>query len=204
MPSTQRVMRASNIRVLPYVPATIALIVGCVLLGTGLNSLFQSRALVAELRAHSAVARATVASGPADQTGTPQASFGFALPGGKLALTDDTQFDGTFSVPPPSGNATVSVIVRYDPANVNVVLPESIVGHPSYGRVTQQAVLGGGIAIVALAFWIWWWRHERRWRAARDTLFKAAFVSDVLRRAHPQAAPDHGATGTASPGDFSS
>lgn len=170
-------MRASNIRGLPYIPAVIALIIGGVLLGTGLSSLLQSRALVAELRAHSAVATAVV-SGPSDRAG-----FGFPVPGGQLALTDDTQFDGTFSVPPPSGNRTVTVIVRYDPANVNAVLPDSIVAHPSYGRVTLQATVGAGIVIVALAFGIWWWRHERRWRAVRDTLFKAAFVADVLRQA---------------------
>jgi hypothetical protein len=182
--------RANNIRSLPYVAVILALIFGGILLGTGLTSLLQSRALVAQLRAHSATATAVVTRWVPEQVQTssgvkalPQAAFGFSLPGGALALTADTQFDGTFSAPPPVGNGTRYVVVRYDPANVNAVLPAALVAHPDYGRVAALAAEGAGVAVVALAAGIWWWRRERRWRSTRRELV----VRALLASAAPQA-----------------
>lgn len=193
----QQLIRASNIRSLPYVAIILALIFGGILLGTGLTSLLQGRALVAELRAHSATATAVVTSWVPEQVQTssgvkdiPQAAFGFSLPGGALALTADTQFDGTFSAPPPAGNATRYVVVRYDPANVNAVLPAAVVDRPSYSRVTAQAAGGAGVTVVALAAGVWWWRHERRWRSRQKELMLWALLGSATgnHRAAPASA----------------
>jgi hypothetical protein len=186
----QRLTRANNIRSLPYVAVILALVLGGILLGTGLASLQQGRALVAQLRAHSATSTAVVTRWVPEQVQAdggmkdiPQAAFGFTLPDGRLALTADTTFDGTFSAEPPPGSGTRYVVVRYDPHNVDVVLPAAVVAHPSYARSTAQAADGAGLIVVALAAGIWWWRRERRRRSVRqEIMFRALLASAAPRR----------------------
>ena len=61
------------------------------------------------------------------------------------------QFDGGPSVSPPAGGGLQYLVVRYDPANVGVVLPEAVVAHPSYARLMALTAEGAGIAATALA-----------------------------------------------------
>jgi hypothetical protein len=179
-----RLTRANNIRVLPYVAVILALVLGGIMIGTGLASLLRGRALVAELRAHSATSTAVVTRWVPEQVQAsagmneiPEAAFGFSLPDGTLALTADTTFDGTFSAEPPPGNGTRYVVVRYDPRNVEAVLPAAVVAHPSYARATAQAAAGAALIAVALAAGIWWWRRERRRRAAGREIMLLAVLA---------------------------
>jgi hypothetical protein len=192
----QRLIRANDLRTLPYAAVILALALGGILLGTGLASLLQGRALVAELRAHGATSTAVVTRWVPEQVQTSagmkeitQAAFGFSLPDGTLALTADTTFDGTFSAPPPPGSGTRYVVVRYDPRNVDAVLPAAVVDHPSYAHSTAQAADGAALIVVALAVGIWWWQRERRRRSARhEIMFQALLASAAPRRAADDAA----------------
>jgi hypothetical protein len=179
-----RLIRANGIRALPYVAIVLALVLGGVLIGAGLASLLQGRALVAELRAHSATSTAAVTRWVPEQVQAsagmkdiPAAAFGFSLTDGALALTADTTFDGTFSAPPPPGDGTRYVVVRYDPHNIDAVLPAAVVAHPSYARATAQAAEGAALIVVALALGIWCWRRERRRRAVRQEIMFAALLA---------------------------
>jgi hypothetical protein len=188
----QQLVRASNVRALPYVFVAIALVYGGILLGTGLTALGHDRALIAELRGHGATATAAVGSSvPERLTGVwtsarPGPSFGFRLPGGRLALTEDTQFDGGPSASPPAGTGLRFLAVRYDPANVSVVLPAAVVAHPSYARLTALTAEGAGIAAAGLALGAWWWRRERRRRSWQTAMICAALRSPGA--AYPAAA----------------
>ena len=163
-----------------FVVAAILLIIGGLMVGTAISSIQSDRALVSQLREHSAVASAVVVDlfdqpDPGRRSGpgtTPNWAFHFNLPGGAIADTNDTSFDGTSSVPPPaSRKAVIAVRVRYDPSNVDRVLPASVVAHPSEQRLTVQAIIGGGLGLIALILALWWYRHESsrrtRWRAAQ-------------------------------------
>jgi hypothetical protein len=178
----QQLARASNVRRLPYAFVAIALVYGGILLGTGLTSLWHDRALITELRGHGATATAAVGSSVPEQlTGVwtsakPGPSFGFRLPGGRLALTEDTQFDGGPSASPPAGAGLRFLVVRYDPANVGVVLPEAVVAHPSYVHLIALCAEGAGFAAAGLALGAWWWWRQRR-RRSRQT----AMICAVLR-----------------------
>ena len=175
--------RAGRARALPYALVALALIYGGILLGTGLTSLWHDRSLIAELRGHGATATAAVGSSvPERLTGVwasprPGPSFGFRLPGGRLALTEDTQFDGGPSAFPPAGDGLRYLLVRYDPANVGEVLPAAVVAHPSYARLTAVTAEGAGIAALGLALGAWWWRRERRRRSRHTALICAGTVS---------------------------
>jgi hypothetical protein len=65
--------------------------------------------MVARLRAHGMVTPAIVDSVTTDQVQGGQdkpvteVQVSFLVPGGRIALVDDTAFDGTYSVPPPEG-----------------------------------------------------------------------------------------------------
>jgi hypothetical protein len=178
----QQLVRVSNVRALPYAFVAIALVYGGILLGAGLTSLWHDQALVTDLRGHGATATAAVGrSVPERLTGAwtsaePGPSFGFRLPGGRLALTADTQFDGAPSVSPPAGGGLRFLVVRYDPANVGLVLPEAVVAHPSYARLIALTAEGAGIAAAGLALGAWWRRRERL-RALRHT----ALICAALR-----------------------
>jgi hypothetical protein len=175
----------------------LVLVLGGIMVGTGLASLLRSQALVAELRAHGATSTAVVTRWVPEQVQAsermkdiPQAAFGFSLPDGTLALTEDTTFDGTFSAPPPPGNGTRYVVVRYDPHNVDAVLPAAVVAHPSYARSTGQAAGGAALIAVALAAGTWWWQRERRRRSVRqEMMFRALLAAQVSRSAGTPRAP---------------
>jgi hypothetical protein len=51
----RQLVRASNVRALPYAFVAIALVYGGILPGTGLTSLGHDRALITELRGHGAM-----------------------------------------------------------------------------------------------------------------------------------------------------
>ena len=178
----QQLARPSSARALPYALVAIALVYGGILLGIGLTSLWHDRALITELRGHGATATAAVGSSePERLTGVltsarPGPSFRFRLPGGRLALTEDTQFDGGPSASPPAGAGLRYLLVRYDPADVGEVLPAAVVAHPSYARLTALTAEGAGIAAAGLALGTWWWRRERRRRSMRTALICAAMA----------------------------
>lgn len=180
----RQLVRTGNLRALPYAFVAVALVYGGILLGTGLTSLWHDRALIAQLRGHGATATAAIGVTArltgAWTPGTSRASFGIHLPGGQLALTADTQFDGAPSASPPAGDGLRLLTVRYDPANVAVVLPEAVVAHPSYARLTALTAEGAGIAAAALALGASWWERERR-RRSTDT----ALICAALRSAGP-------------------
>jgi hypothetical protein len=175
-----RLGRPDRTRRWVFVVAAILLIIGGLMAGTAISSIQSDQALVSQLRQHSAVASAVVVdlydqpdpgrrSGPST---TPNWAFHFDLPGGAIANTHDTSFDGTYSVPPPASRKTiVPVTVRYDPGDVDRVLPASLVAHPSEQRVTVQAAIGGALCLMALVLAGWWFRHENRrraqWRASQ-------------------------------------
>lgn len=169
-----RLSRPGRIRKTVFVLAAIVAIIGGVTAGTGIASPPAGHALVQQLRRHSAVAGAVVADMqdrivPTRGGTATIANWGFVfhLPGGQTALTADTGFDGTYSAPPPAnGSATSQVIVRYDPANVDAVLPATVVAHPSYRRLTVQVTVGLVLCVIAVALAIWWYRRETRRRAA--------------------------------------
>jgi uncharacterized membrane protein YidH (DUF202 family) len=169
-----RLARPDRTRKTVFVLAAIILIIGGVLAGTGISSIQAGQALVSQLRQHSAVATAVISDfqNRTVQTrgGTATVAdwgFAFRLPGRQTALTEDTGFDGTYSAAPPANdNATRQVVVRYDPANVNAVLPASVVAHPSYRRLMVQVIAGLALCAIALALARWWYRRERRRRAA--------------------------------------
>jgi hypothetical protein len=163
-----------------FVVAALLLIVGGVLAGTAITSIRSDQGLVHQLRQHSAVASAVLVdlfdqpdpgrrSGPST---SPNWALHFDLPGGAIANTYDTSFDGTASVPLPANRkAIVPVTVRYDPGDVDRVLPASVVAHPSELRLTVQAIVGGVLCLLALGLAGWWYRHESRrrarWRASQ-------------------------------------
>jgi hypothetical protein len=179
----QHIARASNVRALPYAFVAVALVYAGILLGTGLTSLRHDRALISELRRHGATATAAVGSRVPERltgawiSGSPGTSFGFHLPDGRVALTADLQFDGAPSASPPAGGGLRYLVVRYDPANVAVVLPEAVVAHPSYARLMALTAEGAGIAAAALALGAWWWWRERRRRSRHTALICAALQS---------------------------
>ncbi len=195
----QRLARTGIVRALPYALVIAGLVYGGVLLGTGLTSLQRDRALVAQLRRHGQAATAVVSGwAPVALAGGPQASFGFRVSPGRLALTADTPFDGTLSVPPPAGDTTRHVAVRYDPADVGAVLPAAVVAHPSYARETALAAGGAGLTVVALALGTWWWRRDRRRRARRTTLIFEALLAapgEALVSPGAESPPARGNTG---------
>jgi hypothetical protein len=174
------IARASNVRALPYAFVAVALVYGGILLGAGLTSLRHDRALIAELRRHGATATAAVGRRVPERltgawnSGDAGPSFGFHLPGGRVALTADTQFDGSPSASPPAGDGLQYLVVRYDPANVGVVLPAAVVARPSYARLMALTAEGAGIAAAALALGAGWWWRERRRRSRYTALICAA------------------------------
>jgi hypothetical protein len=164
----QQLVRPGNVRALPYAFVAIALVYGGILLGTGLTSLWHDRALITELRGHGAMTATAAVGAPERLTGTWVSAatgplFGFRLPGGRLALTADTQFDGGPSASPPAGGGLRYLVVRYNPGDVGTVLPEDVVAHPSYARLAALTAEGAGITAAALALGCcWWWSQGRR------------------------------------------
>ena len=195
----RRLSRAGAVRALPCALVIAGLACGGVLLGTGLSSLLRDRALVAQLRRHGQPATAVVSGwAPVALAGGPQASFGFRVSPGRLALTADTLFDGTLSVPPPPGDTTLYVAVRYEPADLSAVLPAAVVAHPSYARETALAGGGAGLTVAALALGSWWWRCDRRRRARRTTLIFEALLAapgGALVSPGAESPPARGGTG---------
>src|ERR1700753_820337 len=93
-----------------FVVAAILLIIGGLMVGTAISSIQSERALVSQLREHSAVASAVVVDlfdqpDPGRRSGpgtTPNWAFHFNPPRGAIADTNDTSFDGTYSVAAPA------------------------------------------------------------------------------------------------------
>jgi len=158
----------SAIRMVPVLLAGITLITGVIMAGTGVMTIRDGQAMVAGLRAHGVVTPAIADNITTDQLQGGQdepvteVQVSFLVPGGRIALTDDTTFDGTYSVPPPKGTGETRAVVRYDPGNVNVFLPETIVEHPSYSRMTAQITVGIALYAAAMSMVLLGWRHKHR------------------------------------------
>jgi hypothetical protein len=162
-----------TVLLLPVVP----LIIGAVMTGTGVAAISQGQAMAAQLRHHGAVATAYISLFDTRQVQTrggtatiPEWSAAWRLPGGQqMALVPLTTFDGTYSTPPPGKlSGSYYVTVRYDPGNVNVFLPASVVERPSYPRMTKQIIVGSALCVMAMAMMITRWSRRRlAWSAAR-------------------------------------
>lgn len=114
---------------------------------------------------------------------TTQVQVRFPVPDGRIATADDTTFDGMYSIPQPDGKGQTRSTVVYEPGNVNVFLPEAIVEHPSFPRMTTQITAGAATYASATAlFLLGWNRRRRRLRqlAPRAVLWSAGLTIAAL------------------------